>query len=157
MYGWLTKAMKRSVHTCIYRLSVFDLTKYYTYDLSQAYNWYQLHHSDRVTHICVNKLTFIGEDNGLLAGRRQSIFWTNAGIMLIGPVGTKFNEMLIEIPVFSFTKRHLKMSSGKWRPFCVGVNVLIEMADFDDFKQPMAMKYAWWHKSMIWDRDNNRY
>ena len=39
----------------------------------------------RVTHICVNKLTVIGSDNGLSPGRRQAIIWTNAGILLIGP------------------------------------------------------------------------
>ena len=32
--------------------------------------------------------------------------------------------MLITIQTFSFTKIHLKMSSGKWRLFCLGLNVL---------------------------------
>ena len=32
--------------------------------------------------------------------------------------------MLIEIHTFSFKKIHLKMSSGKWRPLCLGLNVL---------------------------------
>ena len=50
----------------------------------------QLTHWDRVTHICVSKLTSIGSDNGLLPGRRQAIIWTNAGILLIGPLGTNF-------------------------------------------------------------------
>ena len=49
----------------------------------------------------------------------------NAGILLIGPLGPNFNEILIGIQTFSFTKMHLKMSSGKWRPFCLGLNVLI--------------------------------
>ena len=31
---------------------------------------------------------------------------------------------LIEIQTFSFKKMHLKMSSGKWRSFCLGLNVL---------------------------------
>ena len=55
---------------------------------------------------------------------RQAITWTNVGILLIGPLGTNFSEMLIEIHIFSFKKIHLKMSSGKWRPFCLGLNVL---------------------------------
>ena len=63
-------------------------------------------------------------DNGLSPERRQAIIWTNAGILLIGPLGTNFSEILIEIYTFSFKKRHLKMSSGKWRPFCLGLNVL---------------------------------
>ena len=55
-----------------------------------------------MTHICVNKLTIIGSDNGLLPGRRQAIIWTNSGILLIGPLGTNFGE----------------------RPSCLGFNVL---------------------------------
>ena len=84
-----------------------------------------LTHWGRVTHKCVGKLTTIGLDNGLSPGRRQAIIWTNAGILLIGPLGTKFSEILIEIHTFSFKKMHLKMSSGKWRPFCPGLNVLM--------------------------------
>ena len=65
----------------------------------------------------------IGSDNGLSPGRRQAIIWTNAGILLIRPLGTNFNEMLIEILTFSFVKMRLKVSSAKWRPFCLGLNV----------------------------------
>ena len=56
--------------------------------------------------------------------RRQAIIWTNAGISLIGPLGTNFSEILIWIHIFSVKKMHLKMLSGKWRPFCLGLNVL---------------------------------
>ena len=77
-----------------------------------------------MTHICINKLTIIGSDNGLSPGRRQAIIWTNAGILLIGPLGTNFSEILIKICTFSFKKMHLKMSSGKRRPFCLGLNVI---------------------------------
>ena len=69
------------------------------------------------THICVGKLTIIGSDNGLSPGRRQAIIWTIVGILLIGPLGTNFSEILIGIQNFSFKKMHLKMSSAKWRPF----------------------------------------
>ena len=48
-----------------------------------------LTHWGRVTHICVSKLTIIGSDNGLSPDRRQAIIWTNAGLLLIGPVGKK--------------------------------------------------------------------
>ena len=81
-------------------------------------------HWGRVTHICVSKLTIIGSDNGLSPGRCQAIIWTNAGILLIGPLGTNLSEILIKIYTFSFNKMHLKMPSGKWRPFCLGLNVL---------------------------------
>ena len=78
----------------------------------------------RVTHICVSRLTITVSDNGLSPGRRQAIIWTNAGIFLIGPLGTDFSENSIEILTFSFTKMRLKVSSAKWRPFCLGLNVL---------------------------------
>ena len=84
-----------------------------------------LTHWGRETHICVGKLTIIASDNGLPPGRRQAIIWSNAGILLIGPLGTNFNEILIEIHTLSFKKMHLKMSSAKWRPFCLAPNVLM--------------------------------
>ena len=95
-----------------------------------AYLWEPLlTHWGRVTHICVSKLTIIGSHNGLSPGRRQAIIWTNAEILLIGPLGTHFNETSIEIHTFSFKKIHLKLSSGKWRPFCLGLNVLIHVSE----------------------------
>ena len=83
-----------------------------------------LTHWCRVTHICVSNLTFIGSDNGLSPGRRQANIWTKAGILLIGPSGTNFSEILIEILAFSFKKMRLKASSAKWQPYCLGLNVL---------------------------------
>ena len=53
-------------------------------------------------------------DNGLSPGRRQAIIWPNTGILLIGSLGLNFSEILM----------YLKMSSAKWRPFCLGLNVL---------------------------------
>ena len=77
-----------------------------------------------MTHIYVSKLAIIGSDNGLSPDRRQAIIWTNAGILLIGPLGTNFSEILIEILTFSCKKMRLKVSSTKQRPFCLGLNVL---------------------------------
>ena len=96
------------LHWCIYL--------YVTLSVLTHWGW--------VTHKCVSELTVIGSDNGLSPGRRQAIIWTNAGILLIGPLGTNFSEILIEIHVFSFKKMHLKLSSGNLRPFCLGLNVL---------------------------------
>ena len=104
--------------------------KVYPSFIQLAHRWFHEHawglltHWGRVTHICVSKLTTIGSDNGLLPSRRQAIIWTNAGISLIGTSGTNFSEILIEIHTFSFKKMHLKMLSGKWRPFRFGLNVL---------------------------------
>ena len=92
-----------------------------------AWNSYNVHltHWGRATHICVGKLTIIGSDNGLSPGRRQAIIWTNAGMLLIRPWGTNFSEIFIGNQIFSFKKMHLKISSAKWRPVYLGLNVLI--------------------------------
>ena len=87
-----------------------------------------LTHWGRVTHICVGNLTIIGPDNGLSPGRRQAINRTNAGILLIGTLGTNFSEILIEILIVSFKKMCFKVSSAKRRPFCLGLNVLISLS-----------------------------
>ena len=55
----------------------------------------------------MKKKNIIGSDNDLSPGWRQAIIWTNAGILLIGPLGTNFNEILSEIHTFSFKKIHL--------------------------------------------------
>ena len=80
--------------------------------------------SGRVTHICVSKLTIIGSDNEVLPDWRQAIIWTNAGISLITTRTNKLQWFFFKINSFSFKKIRLN-SSGKWRPFCLGLNVLI--------------------------------
>ena len=60
----------------------------------------------QVTHIYVSNLTTSGSDNGLLPEQHQAIIWTNVGILSIGPLGTNFSEILIEIDTFSFKKMH---------------------------------------------------
>ena len=89
-----------------------------------------------MTHICVGKLTIIGSYNGLSPQRRQAIIWTNAGLLLIGPSGTNFNEMLIAIHTFSVKKIRLKMSYAKWCPFRLGLNVL--NPEYYEFSSRMA-------------------
>ena len=71
----------------------------------------------------------IGSDNGLSPGRRQAIIWTTEGILSIGPSGTNFGENSIKIHTFSFKKMHLKISSAKWRPCCLGLNVLRNLTE----------------------------
>ena len=46
-----------------------------------------------------------------LAG--QAIIGTNAGVLLIDPLGTNFSEILIKIYNFLVKKMHLKMTFGK--------------------------------------------
>ena len=53
--------------------------------------WSFLTHWDRVTHICVGKLSTIGSDNGLSPGWHQAVIWTSARLLLIWPLETNFN------------------------------------------------------------------
>ena len=79
-----------------------------------------LTHWDRVTHICVGKLTIIGSDNGMSPGRRQAIIRTNAGILLIRTLRTNFQWNLQRNSYIFIQENALKMSSAKWRQFCLG-------------------------------------
>ena len=77
-----------------------------------------LTHWGRVMYICVSKL-IIGSDNGLPPGHHQAIIWTNAGILLIGPLGTNFSEILFAIEIFSFKKMHVLLifsDESYWYP-----------------------------------------
>ena len=118
----------------------YDMTAILQTTFSNAFSWRKMHafrfrfhwklflrcqltHWGWVTQICVSKLTIIGSDDGLSIGRRQAIIWTNAGILLI----RTFSEILSEIRAFWFKKVYLKMSSAKWRPFCIGLIVLTKL------------------------------
>ena len=66
-------------------------------------------HWGRVMYICISKLAIIGSDNGLSPGRRQALIWTNARILLIGPLRKKkCSEILIKTYIFSLKKSILK-------------------------------------------------
>ena len=107
--------------------------------------WYWYHqrlsiHWGRVTHICISKLTIIGSDNGLSPGRRQVIIGTHAGIFSNKALGTQCSEILIISHTFSLKKTHLKMLSGKWRPFCLSLNVLRHSKNSND----IALNFVHW-------------
>ena len=80
-------------------------------------------HWGRVTHICVGNPTIIGSDNGLSPGRRQAIIWTNAGILLFGPLGTNFSDFFcrnysIFIKKNAFESVVCEMAAFLSRPQC---------------------------------------
>ena len=61
----------------------------------------------------------IGSGNGLSLIRRQVITWTNVDVLLIG-LQWNFNQNS------NIKKKiHLKWSSTKWCPFCLGLSVLV--------------------------------
>ena len=92
----------------------------------------------------ISNQTIIGSDNGLLPDPREAIIWTNDGIRLIGPLGTNFSEILIEIATFSFKKMRLKVSSVKWRPFCLSHDVLTHWAQIKFLKSYQHEKGWTW-------------
>ena len=90
-------------------------------------HWGQMTHTHIYIYVCVcviSKLTIIGSDNGFSPSLHQAIIWINAGILLIQSIGIRFSEILIEILIFSCKKTHLKVSSAKCWPFCLGLNML---------------------------------
>ena len=71
-------------------------------------------HWGRMTHICIGNLTIIDWC--------QAIIWTNAGILLIGPLKTNFSEIFAEIITFSkenlFESVVCEMAAILSRPQC---------------------------------------
>ena len=92
--------------------------------LAGSIPWTDKTHWGRVTLICVHKLTIILSDNGLSPSWCQAAIWNIAGILLIGPLGTNFSEISLEIHTFSLKKIYMKMPSGNCGYFCLGLNVL---------------------------------
>ena len=106
-----------------------------------------LTHWGQVTHICVNKLTIIGSDNGLMPGRRQAIIWTNARKLLIGPLGTNFSEILVDIYTFLIKIMHSKMSSGKWQPFFSRPQCVNRCSSLMNNNDPIRSQFCTCHDS----------
>ena len=69
------------------------------YNMNGKVSKWHLAHWGRVMHIWTGNLTIIDSDNGLSPGWRQAIIWTNGRLLLIGPLGTNFSEILIEIHI----------------------------------------------------------
>ena len=102
-----------------------------------------LTHWGQGMHICVNKIITIGSDNGLSPVWRQTIIWTNAGLLSIRTLTTNFSEILIKIRTFSLTKIHLNMSSSKSLPFYLSLNVL------SNYKIPVLLQSVNWTALLV--------
>ena len=61
----------------------------------------------------------IGSGNGLSPVRSHAISWTDAAVLLIGPLGTHFNEFRRKYKTFHPWK-YVWKCLPKWRPFCPG-------------------------------------
>ena len=73
----------------------------------------------------------------------------NAEVLLIGPLASNFSENLIVNETFSFKKIHLKISSGKCRLFCLGLNVLKYIKSASKFFRNMLLK-AQFHVAYVY-------
>ena len=69
----------------------------------------------------MRKQTVIGSDNGLSPGWHSTIIRSRIRILVMRLLATnvKFKSKSMH---FHWQKIHLKTSSGKWRPFCLGHN-----------------------------------
>ena len=81
-------------------LGKYTLTHYYALRSMLIF----ITHWGHLTHICIGDSTIIVSNNGLSPNRHQAIFWTEMGKLLIGPLETNFNEISIEIQIFSFIR-----------------------------------------------------
>ena len=65
-------------------------------------------------------LAITSSDNGLLPVQCQAIIWTNAHLLS----GMHFSEMWNEIDIINFLIMYMKISSAKWKSFCLSLNLI---------------------------------
>ena len=103
----------------------------------------------------------IGSDNGLVPNRRQAIILTNAdrihwriyAALRVFEINNKVFDYAKQL--FSFKDMHFKMSSAKWRSFCLGLNVSTKVSGYRnhqaviDFSYWSVDLYAWCRKCFL--------
>ena len=76
-------------------------------------------------HLFIGNLTIMGSDNGFLPSQCQAIIWPNDRMLLVGPLGTNFSEILIKILTVSFNAFErvvCGMTAILSQPHCVNQN-----------------------------------
>ena len=96
-----------------------------------------LTHWGRQTHICVIKLTIIGSDNGLSPSHYLNQCWNIVNWTLSNKLQWNFNR---NSNIF-FKKMCLKVSSVKWWPFCIVLNVLKHFSKNTVIHQPSPTSF----------------
>ena len=76
-----------------------------------------------MAHKCASELTINGSDNGLWPSRRQPIIETNAGILLIRPLGTQFSEISFETS-YNFIQENAVDNVCEMSAIFLGLSVL---------------------------------
>ena len=113
--------------------NVWPMPSHFIFESSD--NWLDSHKADWRWPIII---LHIGRDGPSHVARERSleVFWIlligsryhrahwDLWNRTIGPLETKFNEILINIDTFSFAKMHFKRPSTKWQPFCPCLYVL---------------------------------
>ena len=79
-----------------------------------------------MTHTCVGNLTTIGSDNGFVAWRAPGHYLNQCWNIVNWTTMNKLQWNLNQIHTLSFKKMNLKISSAKWWPFCLSLNVLTQ-------------------------------
>ena len=123
--------------------------------------WFEgdLTHWGRVTHMCVSRLTTIGSYNGLSPDRRQAIIWNNAGILLVGPLGTKlqwklykksyiciqenaFGNLVREMAAILSRLQYVKrIESSELPPYIMFINIFLN-SNVSVFMEKLEMAHA---------------
>ena len=118
---------------------------------SYAFIWY-LGASNANPANVIGPRTLKKKGNILSAVQHQAV----TGMLLTGTFGTNFGEILFKIQEFSLTKFNLKMTSAKWRSFCLGRNVLYSAVWSADELQwglwwcwLVTAKWIYWINSMV--------
>ena len=91
---YICVTLSNGVITSIYAYDKYDIKlkrKRFGEPIMYTLLWLDAFNSLRPSDICVNKLAIVSSDNGLSPDRRQAIFWTNDGMLFIGPWETNFN------------------------------------------------------------------
>ena len=116
-----------------------------------------------MTHIWVSKIIIIVSDNGLSPGRRRSIIWTNAGILLTGPLGTNFSENFNRNSNFLIQENAPEnivcaIASILFRPQCVNhkiqskarTTLIFLMLYSILWHEPQKGRNLWFHGWSVW-------
>ena len=121
-YRYTYKANKRIFYNLLsyaFYLSVFRIWR-----VNLSNNTNVNHEAGWRIHASVN-WAFIGSYNGLSSVRRHAIIWTiNGGLRPLRPLETNLRENWVKIRKLLCGKRRFKMSSAKWRTFCLSLGLI---------------------------------
>ena len=108
-----------------------------------------LSHWSRVTRVCVGRLRHHWFKYWLAAWLAPSHYLNQCWNIVNWTLGNKLRRNLNRNLYLSSKEMHLKMSSGNWRPFCLGLNVIfatVYRTPLTD--QPIGSPTTFWKKAL---------